>query len=89
MPLYGYKCTHCTHEQDEVLSISHRNDTVICHRCERFTTRQIEAQIQRVEPTWLPEAVQHAVPQGSDVRRPTDRNEFNKYLKDNQVDMIG
>jgi len=89
MPAYDYKCGKCGHEQEEYHSVTDRNCRVVCNSCVRVTTRIISSHIERTKPTWLPDAVQHAVPQGSDVRRPTDRNEFNKYLKNNQVDMIG
>lgn len=85
MPLYGYKCKHCDHEQEKMLRLADWDSPVLCHICDRLTTRQITANIQRDEPTWLADAVQTLVPQGDDIKRPVNRTELNRYMKENNV----
>jgi len=89
MPLYAYECDRCEHQQEEFFKISERNSRVFCGECGEKSTRIIMAKIERVEPLWLDDAVNHAVSHGSDVYKPRDRNEFAKFLKNNNLEHIG
>ncbi|MCP4493243.1 MAG: zinc ribbon domain-containing protein [Gammaproteobacteria bacterium] len=88
MPTYGFQCTECQEETEKALRIAERNTRQFCG-CGGELTRIVTCHIERVEPVWLDAAVNHAVPHGSDVRRPEDRNEFNRFLKENQIDHVG
>lgn len=87
MPLYGYKC-NCGIEQEEFFKIADRAGHIPCI-CGGKARRQVTCKIARDEPVWLGEAVNHAVNHGSDVRKPENRTEFNKYLKDNNIEHVG
>jgi putative FmdB family regulatory protein len=85
MPIYEYECPDCKLHHESVARISERNNPVHCEECGTISRRIIVAKIQRNEPTWLADAIHHAIPHGSDVVKPTDRIEFNRYLKDNGI----
>jgi putative FmdB family regulatory protein len=88
MPMYEYECPDCKLRHESFAHISERNAPVTC-KCGTESRRIIVAQIQRNEPTWLADAIHHAVPHGSDVKKPTDRIEFNRYLKENGIAHAG
>ena len=82
--MYQHECD-CGNEQEHFARIAERNIPVDCDKCGKVTTRICIAKIERLEPTWLADAVKHAVVDASDVAKPTDRIEFNRYLSKNNI----
>jgi putative FmdB family regulatory protein len=78
MPLYQFDCKKCLATIDKLLSISKRNEKVVCHECGEQMTRIISCKIERVEPVWLNEM--SAMLPDENQKRVSDRTSFNKEL---------
>lgn len=89
MILYEHLCIDCNKITDNICTIAERKQEIVCQHCGGLARRIISSHIERQEPTWLPDAINHAVPHGGDVRRPADRNEFNQFLRENRIEHAG
>jgi putative FmdB family regulatory protein len=89
MPVYDFSCHECNATFERVDKIADRKQFTPCPECSGMAERIITAKVQRDEPTWLASSVEVLLPKGKDVRPITNRGEFNRYLKENNIVQSG
>lgn len=92
MPLFDYQCLDCENKFEKMLSLQEYNKTIYCPKCDNISKKLITlGGIQDDHPKWLDGKI---IRQLQDTDDPNvipieSRTEYNKYLKDNELEPTG
>jgi putative FmdB family regulatory protein len=88
MPIYQFKCKKCRRLTEEMHSVTAIPDRIKC-ACGKMAKRQLSsfAAFTDNDVTWLPSAAAMLQPDGE--RPITTRLEYNKYLRDHNLECKG
>lgn len=87
MPVYEYKCQECESIFDMFFPLKEWDVKPTCPACGGESKKQLTAQIQRDEPTWLDDGVRGAIQDTDDpTTKPIEnRCDYKRHLRDNGI----
>lgn len=87
MPAYDFMCQKCKRTDELIYRMQDKPKSVKCNCGGDMISIPARINIQAIEPTWLNDEVRGSLQTEKEAKENpiTNRDEYNKYLKDNDL----